>query len=155
MGRGQAGTPAEQYQALLKEYQDATKAFQDALRSAKTAEERQKVIQDKNPSQTLAPTLALKFVELAEKIPKDPASVDGRLIWGPTNNAGPQGKDLKAKAMDLVLRDHVESDKLGPLFGSSLGASHDRRNISFQKTILAKHPIRSVQRKPSWHWLRA
>ena len=28
---------------------------------------------------------------------------------------------------------------------SSLGASHDKRNISFQKTILAKNPHKSVQ----------
>src|SRR5262245_62234521 len=59
-------TPAEQYQALLKEYHAAS---QDLFSRAKTDEERNKTLAsvDKFP---------LRFLELAEKNPKDPIALD-------------------------------------------------------------------------------
>jgi hypothetical protein len=141
--KDKSASPAEQYQALVKEYQDAMKAYQDALRSAKTPEERQTINKEKNPRQTVVPTLAPKFVELAEKNPKDPVAVDA-LIWVLSGNVGPEAKDLKAKAMGMVLRDHLDSDKLGKLC-QSLNATSDKGNESSLKAILAKSPHKSVQ----------
>src|SRR5262249_57959834 len=57
--------PAEQFQALLKESQDAP----EDLSKAKTAEARRQVA-------ARLGTLPLRFVELAEKNPKDPVVLE-------------------------------------------------------------------------------
>src|SRR4051794_35474975 len=79
-----APTPARQYQALQEEYQAAQEAFQKVIREATTAEERQKVIQEKNPQPE---KFAERFFELAEKHPKDAAAVDA-LVWVVANTYG-------------------------------------------------------------------
>ena len=65
-GQVRSATPAEQYRALLKEYQAASSSGR-----ALSDEERRtfvgRVFQLRNE-------LALKFVELAEKYPKDPVA---------------------------------------------------------------------------------
>jgi hypothetical protein len=141
--KDKSATPAKQYQALLKEYQDAAIAFQDAIKNAKTQEERQKIISEKDPRWTLAP----KFVDLAEKNPKDPAAVDA-LIWVLTNNLGSLGeKGTTAKAMAILMRDHIESDKLGPLCESldTDLAGFDKRIEAFLRLIIAKNPHKGVR----------
>src|SRR5712692_8126583 len=65
-GKGEPAKPAEQYKALLKEYQAAS---QDLYSRAKTDEERNKLL----PS---ADKFPLRFLELAEKNPKDPIALD-------------------------------------------------------------------------------
>src|SRR5207253_7673917 len=101
----------EQYQALLKEAQEAQQAFMRALREAKTPEERRKLLQEENPRNRLAP----KFLELAEKLTKDSIALDA-LIWIVSDTNGPQGKDeTRAKAIAILTRDHIQSEKLGPV----------------------------------------
>jgi len=133
-------TPAEQYQALLKEYQEAMTAYQGALKDAKTPEEQQKIIAEKYPKQKFAP----RFLELAEKNPKDPVALDA-LLWVLSDDFGPPGgKDTKAKAADTLVRDHVESEKLGPLC-QSLANGFEKRNPELLRAILDKNPHKSVQ----------
>src|SRR5262245_3856762 len=62
---GKPATSAEQYRALLKESQE----LPDELAKARTAEERKKLV-------TRMQTLPLRFLELAEKYPKDPVAVE-------------------------------------------------------------------------------
>jgi hypothetical protein len=138
-------TPAEQYQALLKEYQEAMKAFQDLLKDAKTPEEQQKLIAEKAPKQKFTP----KFLELAEKNPKDPIALDA-LLWVMEDDFGPAGaKDGKAKAIDIIIRDHIESDRLGPMC-QSLGNGFEKRNPELLRAILDKSPHKSVQADASF-----
>src|SRR5262249_8821282 len=59
-------TPAGQYQALLKEYQAAS---QDIFSRAKTEEERHKMLGN-------VARFSLRFLEFAEKNPKDPVALD-------------------------------------------------------------------------------
>jgi hypothetical protein len=133
-------TPAEQYQALLKEYQEAMTAFQGLLKDAKTPEEQQKLIAEKAPKQKFAP----KFLELAEKNPKDPIALDA-LLWVMTDDFGPAGtKEAKAKAIDIILRDYIQSEKLGPLC-QSLGNGFEKRNPELLRVILDKSSHKSVQ----------
>src|SRR5262245_63810975 len=103
--RGRPATPAEQYKALLKEYQAAS---QDLFSRAKTDEERNKVLSsvDKFP---------LRFLELAEKYPKDPIALDVLVqvvnleisLENNTAYAGQSNGDSpQARAIALLLRDH-------------------------------------------------
>jgi hypothetical protein len=130
-------TPAEQqYKALRAEYQKAQSAYQDALRAAKTPEERQKVVREKNPS----PKLASQFVTLAEKYPKDPVAVDA-LIWVITNRFGPSptGKtEARTRAIALLASDHVQSEKLGRVC-QSLAFGLDQENETLLRAVLEKN----------------
>src|SRR5262245_25309577 len=99
-------TPAEIYQALLKEQQNGS----EDLAKARTPEERKQV-------QARLATLPLRFVEFAEGNPKDPAALDALLQAMATLNGSifpAGGKDTPGeRALALVLQDHLRSEKLG------------------------------------------
>src|SRR5258707_2712359 len=102
--------PAEQYKAILKEFGEAAQA----LWKARTDEDRKQAAERVEP-------LPLKLLELAEKNPKEPWRLDAltqvitQEYW--LDNYGSHagwGKDSRqARAMAILLRDHVHSDKLG------------------------------------------
>ncbi len=109
---GKLTPAAEQYQALVKAHQDAMQAYSEALGKAKTYEERMKVFEEEYPKQN---KLSPKFLELAEKYPKDPVALDA-LIWIVTNNVrSPAHDPARAKAVAILIRDHAQSEKLGPV----------------------------------------
>src|SRR5689334_7600232 len=133
-------TPQEQYQALVKEQDDAMKAFQETLQKAKTDEERNKVFEEKYPRPDKA---APKFLELAEKNRKDPVAVDA-LVWVVTNDRS-GGKDSpRAKALATLLKEHVQSDKLGPVC-QSLIYDNDPESTGLLRAVLEKSPNKDVQ----------
>jgi thiol-disulfide isomerase/thioredoxin len=120
-------SPGEQYKALLK-------AYQEDLSGAKTFQDRLKLAQEK---------YAPKFLELAEKDPKDPAAAEA-LVWVVTN-VHARGKDNpQAKAVELLARDHVKSDKVGPVC-QALGNSFDKASGDFLRAVLEQNPSRDVQ----------
>lgn len=94
-------TLAEQYEALVKEYQQAQQDYMKEMRAAKTAEERQKIVQDKFPK-------FVGFLELAKKAPKDPAALDA-LIW--IVQMGPTSKEA-GEATDILIKDHIQSPRM-------------------------------------------
>jgi hypothetical protein len=144
------GTPAEQYKALLREYRPAS----GGMRKAKTDLERRVAVE------RLA-TYPQKFVKLAEKNPKDPitlevlkqavqavASTDSaaQIAWETNRSDFPAGcnDDSAGKTVSLLLRDHLLSDKLGPVC--------DRMRYGYRmeyekclRTVLEKNPHRDVQ----------
>jgi hypothetical protein len=139
-------TPKEQYAALVKEYSEAQQAFFKVLQEAKTPEERAKVMAEKQPKpETYAP----KFLELAEKNPKDPVAFDA-LTWVMSNSArGTTAKDdARAKAADILLRDHIASEKLGPI-GQSMSSGYDKQGDDFLHKVLEKSPHKDVQAEAS------
>jgi hypothetical protein len=140
-GKNKPATPAEQYKALLKEYQDATEVFSKAYAAAKTDEERQKVLAEKSPLDKFAP----RFLELAEKNPKDTVAVDA-LGWVLNNTSEPVGgKDSpRAKAIALLLRDHIRSDKLGQVC-PRMAVDFARESETFLRTVLEMSPHKEVQ----------
>ena len=136
-------TPGGQYKALLKEYQAAS---QDLFSRAKTDLERNKVLGsvDKFP---------LRFLELAEKYPKDPIALDALVqvvnleisFENNTTYAG-RGKEEspQARAIALLLRDHLGSDKLDyACWRTSYGFHKDCER--FLRTVLDKSPHKGVQ----------
>jgi hypothetical protein len=141
---------AEKYQAILKEYADAQKAFNDANRQAKTNEEKQKV------RAALAPKpeqFAARFLKLAEDHPKDPAAVDA-LIWVVrTANNTANNRPEQVRAADILLRDHMDSPKLGmgqPALSWNL--SWGPNGVQRLRDVVAKSPHREVQGRAAW-WL--
>jgi hypothetical protein len=137
-------TPAEQYQALVKEFNDAQQAFFKEYREAKTQEEKQKLIKEKQPQPD---KYAPKFIELAEKNPKEPMAIDA-LAWVLTHTFtfGPANKDSpRAKAVALLSRDHVQSEKLGMVCQMLAMRGNDKETETLLRTVLDKNPHKEVQ----------
>ena len=144
------GTPRQQYSAILKEYNPAS----GGLRKATTDLERKAAVE------RLA-TFSSKFVDLAAKHPKDPIALTALRqavqAVGSTDSAAQitwesNRSDFPAECMDgsaastvaLVLRDHVLSEKLGPVV--------DRMRYGYRmeyeeclSTVLEKNPHHEVQ----------
>lgn len=134
-------TPAEQLKALDKEFNDAMQTFQKAYTDAATAEEKQKIIQEKYPQPD---KFAPKFLALAEKNPKDPVAVDA-LVWIVTHGFGLPGKDNpRGKAIAILARDHIQSEKLGQVC-SMLVYGGDKESETLLRTVLEKSPHKDVQ----------
>lgn len=98
-------TPAEEFAALVKEYQTAQQEYSKAQREAKTIEERQEAAK-KAPKPA---EFAVKFLEIAEKNPKDPVAVDA-LVW--VLNTGPNTAQGR-KAVKMLVDDYPTSEKIG------------------------------------------
>jgi hypothetical protein len=134
-------TPAEQYQALLKEYQDASSG------GAPSDEERMKLIGRVYKRRN---ELALKFLELAEKNPEDPVALDAltQAVWQVNTTPWPVelvGEDAaRARAFELIQRDHLRSDKLGPLC-QRVSYGFCKEYETFLRAVLAKNPHKDVQ----------
>jgi hypothetical protein len=136
-GRGKPAKPEEQYRALLRESQD----LPEDLSKAQTPEERKKVV-------ARLQTLPLRFLELAEKHPKDPVALEAliQVVAAVNGTAFPAGgKDSPGeKALTILLRDHVQSAKLGPVCQHVVFGFH-RSHESFLRAVLDKNPHEEVQ----------
>jgi hypothetical protein len=138
--KGKASTLAEQYQALVAEYQAALKESEDALRRAKTQEERDTILREPKPN-----NIVPRFIELAKNNPKDPAAVDA-LIWvfNHTSPFDTAKNGLRARTMDTLLREYLDSQKLPDSFRQMTNAI-DKATEAFLRTSLEKSPHREVQ----------
>ena len=167
----QPATPEQQHQALLKEYNDAFQAYAKAYGEAKTPEEQQAVVQNKYP---WPGRYASKFLALAEQHPKGPVAeaalvwimtneyqllqfrpwyehtaryemirilTGGGRRWGVLTK---EEQDVRGKATDLLLRDHVASPKLGRVL-ELLGSSQDRKSTALLRAVMDKNPHREVR----------
>ena len=90
-------TTRGRYQALLEEYKTAFRAFDQARGSAKTAEDRQRVFQEKYPQPRL---YIARFLAIAESAPTEAAAADA-LIW--VVQRGFDGPEYD-RAIDLLVR---------------------------------------------------
>jgi hypothetical protein len=119
-------TPADQYKALVKDYQDDLKG--------KAFPEQMKLAQEK---------YAPKFLELAEKNPRDPAAVDA-LVWVATN-VQPRERDARrTRALELLAHDHPDSPKVGPLC-DALPRSYDKESGDLLRAVLDRNPSKDLQ----------
>jgi hypothetical protein len=120
--------PADQYQALVKQYQAD-------LKDAKTFQDRINLAKDK---------YGPKFLELAEKDPKDPAALDA-LVWV-VQNVQAQGKDtVRARALDILAKDHAKSDKVGAILQMLGNGAGGKQNEVLLRAVLDQNPSRDVQ----------
>jgi len=135
------GTPSEQYQALQKEFFTASRIIWQET----TEEERRLAVArvDKIPS---------KLLSLAQNNPKDPIALDALIqvvtieYWLNTHTSHPGwGKDSpQAEAIALMLRDHLDSDKLGEAC-KRVHYGFRQECETFLRTVLEKNPHREVQ----------
>jgi hypothetical protein len=135
-------TPAEHYQALRQEYDRAGNTGVplnpgERLQFIGVAYKRRYAF-------------AHRFVELAEKYPTDPIAVEALIqaVWQVNTTPWPTelvGEDTsRGKAFELILRDQIQSDKLGPLCHRvSYGFCQEYE--TFLRAALAKNPHQSVQ----------
>jgi RNA polymerase sigma factor (sigma-70 family) len=141
-------TPAGEYQALLQEYGNGLSEFGKAFSKAKADAERKKL--DQELRLKLA-AYADRALALARKYPKDPAAVDAlslvvQLSLGP----GAEEAKRKAVALDLLLRDYLQSDKLPSAF-ALLTHLPSQASEDFLRAALAKSPSGSVQGQACYH----
>jgi hypothetical protein len=130
-------TPAEEYQALTKEYMTAQQEFFKLYQAAKTEDEKKKLVEEKYPSPD---KYAARFLELAEKHPKDPAAVDA-LVWVTTYSPyGPAG----TKAIALLARDHLQNEKIGQVV-PRLANMNLADAEKLLRAVLEKNPNREAQ----------
>jgi hypothetical protein len=133
--------PAEQYKALLKEYQEASSG------GALSDEERMKFV---GRVYKLRNELALRFLELAEKNPKDPIALDALIQAGWQVNTTPWPVELvgqddaSTRAFALLQRDHIRSDLLGPVC-QRISFGFCKEYDTFLRSVLEKSPHREVR----------
>jgi hypothetical protein len=109
-GGDKSDTPAEQYKALLKEFNEAAHANWQATND----DERKQIV-------ARIENLPLRLLELVEEHPQDPIALDAltqvvtQEYWLDNYSAHPGwGQDSRqARAIAILLRDHIQSDKLG------------------------------------------
>src|SRR5262245_43015910 len=136
-----AATPAEQYKAILKEFGEAAHANW----KARTDEERKQAAARVGP-------LPLRLLELAQKNPNEPWTLDALThvitheYWLDNYTSHPGwGKDSRqARAIAIILRDHVKSDKLGETC-KRVQYGFRKECETFLRTVLEKNPHRDVQ----------
>jgi hypothetical protein len=135
----QPPTPAEQYQALVKEAEKAQQEFFKTLNEL-GADERTKQLKDKLPK------FAPKFLALAEKYPKDQAALDA-LIWVTKDFLGREDERevTLSKATAILLRDHLESPKLGEVCEALSQQLTGAKQGVFFTAVMEKSPHKEVQ----------
>jgi hypothetical protein len=134
-------TPAEQYAALVKEFGEAAHANWTAA----TDEERKQAARRVEP-------LPLRLLELAEKNPREPWILDSLTqvitmeYWLDNYSSHPGwGKDSRqARAIAILLRDYVRSDKLGETC-KRVQFGFRKECETFLRTVLEKNPHRDIQ----------
>src|SRR6516162_6273828 len=135
-------TPAEQYAALKKEYDKPP-----GTGAPSNDEERMKFI---GLSYKHHFAVAQKFLELAAKYPDDPIALDAltQAVWLVNTTPWPVelvGEDTaRARAFELIQRDHLGSDKLGPLC-QRVSWGFCKEYEPFLRAVLAKSPHKNVQ----------
>jgi len=138
-------TPEEQYKAILKEFGEAANANWKAT----TDEERKRAA-------ARIEHLPLKLLELAENNPKEPWALDALThvitheYWLDNYSSHPGwGKESRqARAIAILLRDHVGSDKLGEAC-KRVQYGFRKECETFLRTVVEKNPHRDVQGQAS------
>jgi len=142
VGQDKPPTPAEQYQALRNEADRASSSGVPL-----TDAERLKFVGRAYKHRF---ELAHKFLELAEKHSDDPIALDALMqaVWQVNGTPWPVelvGKDTaRARAFELIQRDHIQSDTLGPLC-QRVSYGFCKEYETFLRAVLAKNPHKNVQ----------
>jgi hypothetical protein len=141
-GQDNPATPAEQYRTLRKEY-DTASSSSVPLTDAERLKFVGRVYKHRN-------ALAAKFLELAEKYPNDPIALDAltQAVWQVNTTPWPVelvGEDTaRPRAFELLHRDHLHSDKLGPLC-QRVSYGFCKEYEVFLRAVRAKNPHKDIQ----------
>lgn len=130
-------SPAEQYRALTREFEAAQREFNRLYQAAKTDADRQNIATKNYPQPQ---KYAGRFLEIAEKHPKDSVALDA-LVWVVQNARAGREND---KALEILVRDHIQSAKLGAVC-QNLAYSPSPNTEKILREILEKNTEREVQ----------
>ena len=141
-GQDKPASPAEQYKTLRKEY-DRASSSGVPLTDTERLKFIGRVYRHRN-------ALAVKLLELAEKHPNDPIALDALMqaVWQVNGTPWPVelvGEDTaRTKAFELIQRDHIGSDKLGPLC-QRVSYGFCKEYETFLRAVLARNPHKTTQ----------
>jgi hypothetical protein len=141
-GQDKQSSPAEQYKMLLKE-RDRPTGSRVSLSDAEQMKFVGRAYKHRHE-------LAHKFLDLAQKHPDDPIALDSLMqaVWQVNNTPWPVemvGEDTaRAKAFEIIQRDHIKSDKLGPLC-QRVSWGFCKEYETFLRGVLEKNPHKAVQ----------
>lgn len=141
-GQERPASPTEQYRALLKDYEAAASSGR-----VLTDAERMKFIGETYRKRN---AIALKLVALAKAHPRDSIAVDAliRAAWQVNGTPWPVElvgqDDARDRAFALLQRDHLRSDKLGPLC-ERLASGFCAEYGTFLRSVLRESPHRQVR----------
>lgn len=133
-------TPEQRFQTLLEEYKNPVRG------EVRSDEERMVLIRRTFRRRN---ELAKQFVELADSAPKDPIALDALIqaVWQvnttpwPVDVAGPD--EASDPALTRIVRDHVKSDRLGPLC-QRVGYGFREEYETFLRAVVASNEGRDV-----------
>ena len=138
--RDKPATPAQQYQALVKEYDQARQEYAKASREAKTDEERNQIAREKFPK---VDRFTGRFLELAQKHPKDPAACDA-LAWIIKFGSFQARKDA-AEAAEVLRNDYVKDPRMAQLCRSLPFVRLPKETEKLLQAVLEKNPDHEAQ----------
>jgi hypothetical protein len=145
--------PAEQYRAIVREsqalYDAAQKRFTATAPKGGTPSDEQRTALV-GRAYAIKYEQAPKLVALAEKYPEDPIALDALMqaVWqvntGPYPVAMVGRDDARQKAFAILRRDHIRSERLGPLcerIAGGLCAEYE----PFLREVMEKNPHKEVR----------
>lgn len=135
---------AEQLQELKRDYEKVRVEFERACDAAKTDAERSAARAREHEQ---AQALARRALDLARKAPGEPAAFDA-LAWVTTGGLGhsPETAAEFEAAFDLLVRDHIGSEKLGPVCGfASVYIGETTGAEKLLRAALGSNPHRDVR----------
>ena len=141
LGQDKPATPAEQYQALRKEYDKAPGKFPE--------NDAERLVYVGNAYKHHF-VVARKFLALAEKYPDDPIAFDAlkQAVWQVNNTPWPVemvGEDVaRPRAFELLQRDHLRSEKLGPLC-QRISYGFCKEYETFLRAVAANSPHKTIR----------
>lgn len=134
-------TPKSRFDALVEEFEAVEQGLSKAQEAASSDEERGKLSEAAEPK---LERVLVRFVELAQKYPRDPVAVDAvTQVIGYHNQSEAKSTSSK-KLLDLLTRYHVTSDRLGPLC-EMLTRDYNKQSDVLLRAVLAKNPSKSIQ----------
>lgn len=152
-GQDRAATPTEQYKALVKESESR---YNSAQKEAFKSVPKGGILPDDKRTTLVGFAYrsryeqAPKLVDLAERYPRDPVAVAAltEAVWQVNSTPYPVemvGRDVaRPRAFELLKRDHIRSEKLGPLcerISYGLCAEYE----PFLREVLEKNPHKEVR----------
>jgi hypothetical protein len=146
-------SPSEQYKAILKESQDRYDAshkeyMASAPKGSMPSNELRMVFVGR--AYKIKYEQAQKLVALAEKYPKDPITLDALIeaVWQVNGVPWPVelvgSDDARPRAFALLRRDHISSDKIGPLC-ERISYGFCAEYEVFLREVLEKNPHKQIR----------
>ncbi|HEY1381458.1 MAG TPA: hypothetical protein VGF55_31950, partial [Gemmataceae bacterium] len=129
-------SPGDRFKALIEELKASDQRFDEEYKAAKTDEERTKAT---DASLDRRAAIARKMIAVAETAPADPATAAALVLAFQITGPGPE----KQKALDLILKDHITSDRLAPICPTLVYTMPDDDRAL--RIILEKNPHHDVR----------